>query len=94
MTTSISADVLMGYECVGLSLFLFSRKPYIRVSQRCHFLWEFYALRFSQITLRHSTGSKISFHLFYFHLRLQSHPDLQTNSDTLCHYEYEPTIYN
>lgn len=72
--------VFLSFFSVGNPAFV-SRSPL----WGCHFLWEFYDLCFSQITRRCSTRSKISFHLFYFDLPLQSHTDPRNNTDTLCH---------
>lgn len=88
MTTSISAAILMRYDCVGLcfSLFLLSWKPCMRVSQLTWFPTLEMSLSVGMFMLHPETQHQVQDQLLshYFHLPLQSHPDHQANSDTLC----------
>lgn len=96
MTTSISADEISMCWTVFLSFLLHWKPCILSVSRSSHGDVTFCG-NFTRSVLAKSpwdivADPKISFHLFTFIFPLQSHPDPQTNSDSLCHHIYELQI--
>lgn len=85
MTTSISADVLMRYECARLFFSLSSQleTPHPWLQDTFTFCWNFTicVLAKSPWDEQHQIQDQLSSP--YFHLPLQSHPDPPTNSGIL-----------